>query len=82
MAYKVLETRRMTPYQCQYFWHRARQRRARTSAGSAGSSGVHVPRAIVWIAAVCLAVAMLVCLVMLALLAWVAVSITVIIVGG
>ncbi|MGH2893182.1 MAG: hypothetical protein ACRDPM_07935 [Solirubrobacteraceae bacterium] len=70
----------MTPYQAQYFWHAAHQRRA--SARSGDPAGIHLPRAIVWIAAAFLSVAMLVCLAMLVLVAWVAVSITVIIVGS
>jgi hypothetical protein len=68
MAYRVVETRRITPYQAQYFWHTAHQRRANGDGEPAHQAGIRRPKPIRWIVAMGFLTALTVCFVVLVLL--------------
>ncbi len=74
IAYRVVETCRIRPYQAQYYWHTANQRAS--DWDSADQGGLRLPKPLAWIIATVLAAALTVCFVMLVLLAallvWVA----------
>ena len=69
IEYRVAETRRITPYQAQYFWHTANQRASDFDDAAADQGGVRLPEPLAWIIATVLAAALTVCFVMLVLLA-------------